>query len=80
MFYLCLKSILYWLQRLILNSVDGENDLHHEFEMVGYNRLNLYWVERNFVFFEEFAVNIRGLRGLWLKTIPYGDSSNVVVI
>ena len=48
--------------------------------MVGQNRLNLYWVERNFVFFEEFAVNIRGLRGFWLKTIPYGDSSNVVVI
>ena len=29
--------------------------------------------------FEEFAVNLLGLRGVWLRTISYGDSPRVFV-
>ena len=30
--------------------------------------------------FAEFAANVNVSSGLWLNTISYGDSSNVVVI
>ena len=40
-FYLNLKSILCGFERLILKFVGGENDLHHEYEVVGCNKLNL---------------------------------------
>ena len=31
--------------------VDVENDLHYECEVVGYNKLNYYWVDKNLVRF-----------------------------
>ena len=40
-FYLCLKSILCGLQILVLKLVDGENDLHHECEVVACIKLKL---------------------------------------
>ena len=40
-FYLCLKSILFVLQRLVLKLAEGENDLHYECEVVYCNKLNL---------------------------------------
>ena len=56
-----------------------ENDLHRAYVMGGYNKLSLYLVDNNLVrFLWEFAVNIIGLRGFWLKTISYGDIPKVV--
>ena len=38
-------------QRLVRNFGDDENDLHHECELVAYNKLNLCLVDGNLVFF-----------------------------
>ena len=39
--YRCLTSFLCWFQRLISKFVDGGNDLHHEYEVVRYNKRSL---------------------------------------
>ena len=39
--YRCLTSFLCRFQRLISKFVDGENDLHHEYEVVRYNKRSI---------------------------------------
>ena len=49
--YLGLKSILCGFQRPILKFLDSENDPRHDCEMVDYNKLSLYRVDNNLVYF-----------------------------
>ena len=76
-FYLCCLYILFGFQRLNSKFVDGEIDLCHECEVVGYNKLNLQLVDKNFARFGWFCCGLRAFR---FGIISIGDSPNAVVI
>ena len=49
--YLCLESVLYGFQRLILKLVDSENYHRHVREVVDYNKMSLSWAYGSLVCF-----------------------------
>ena len=64
-----------------LKFVDCQTHLRHECEVVGYNKLTLYWFDSSYVpFFKKVALRIIGLNGFWFKKISYCDGPIVVII